>query len=154
MTFEFLCSHCGRSLKAEEEWDGMMTACPFCGREVKITRPVFNTGGVPGTGTAPAVESKPNTIALVGFILSLVSVVFCCGFDFGTMGLTIPGSVLVSVAGGVCSFIGYRQSREKNFLVSYDKLALAGIIIAAAGVVLRILWGIVAIVVVAADSAS
>lgn len=58
------------------------------------------------------------------------------------------------MAGGVCSFIGYRQSREKNFLVSYDKLALAGIIIAAAGVVLRILWGIVAIVVVAADSAS
>lgn len=36
MSFVFKCSHCGTDLEAEEEWIGMESECPICGRETEI----------------------------------------------------------------------------------------------------------------------
>ena len=38
MSFIFNCPDCGNQLQAEDEWDGIRSQCPFCGRDIVIRR--------------------------------------------------------------------------------------------------------------------
>lgn len=37
-TFKFRCVFCRQKIEAENEWDGMFTECPGCGRRIEIRR--------------------------------------------------------------------------------------------------------------------
>lgn len=85
---------------------------------------------------------KTNTIALVGMIISITSTTLCCPIEMTCYGLLIPVGMIFAAAGGVCSFIGYRKSRQESFEQSFEKLALAGMVISIVSLVLRLLLGI------------
>lgn len=35
-TFSFRCPHCGIEMEAQEEWRGLESSCPGCGKTIKI----------------------------------------------------------------------------------------------------------------------
>lgn len=87
---------------------------------------------------------KTNTIALVGMIISIVSTL-CCGTNLLCGGSLL--GVICALAGGICSFIGYRRIRQNIFEQPYEKLAIAGIIIGIVSFILQlsymlIFWGV------------
>ena len=83
---------------------------------------------------------KTNTLALVGMILSIVSITFCCQIDMLSYGTSMPLGMLVSLAGGICSFLGYQASRKENFKQPLAKLAITGMIIGGVSLALRTLF--------------
>ena len=94
--------------------------CRNCGKEINENASVCIGCGVP----LKPVQKESNTLAIVGFVLSF----------------------FVSVAGLICSIIGYRKAVSEN--LDNKGLALAGIIISAinlAGIVLTILlyWSLI-----------
>lgn len=85
---------------------------------------------------------KTNTIALVGMIISIASMTVCCTIEMTFYGLLIPVGMIVAAAGGVCSFIGYRKSRQESFEQPFKNLALTGMILSIVALALRLLYGI------------
>ncbi len=95
------CSNCGHEI------DDRAVICPHCGVATK-------NSGMPVTP-----ESKTNTLAIVGFVLSF----------------------FVSVAGLACSIIARKQIRETG--EGGSGFALAGIIISSISIGLTVLIGII-----------
>lgn len=81
---------------------------------------------------------KANTIALVGMIISIVSISCCTVSPFI--------SVIFAATGGICSLIGYRKSCQETFEQPYEKLALVGIIVGIISFILN--FGFILIMVV------
>lgn len=64
---------------------------------------------------------KKNTLAMVGFVSSVVSFFCCCNV------LSIPAMI--------CSIIAYNNAKDYSKQKSYADFAMAGIIISGVGVV-------------------
>lgn len=74
---------------------------------------------------APATQTPTNTVAVVGFILSLVGVI---------LSLTILGPLL-GTFGGIMSIIAYRDKQHRN-----RGFAVAGIVLGGAAIAIGVLF--------------
>ncbi len=102
------CKTCGNDLNETDEF------CDICGTRVKEIR-VGASEKVIIPETKEEKTSEPsNNMALIGFILSIVNALACCGF--------------ISPISLVFSIIGLKKSKdyEKN---SYRSLAIVGIVV-------------------------
>ena len=123
------CVHCGSNL---EEGSNV---CPNCGAKVEdmkeevVETVVVNEPPRQNYAGAQQTQSKPtNGLAITGFIMSLVSFIFCCG-------TLSPISLILSIIGAV-------DAGKKNG--SGKGMAIAGIIISAVTVVFAIIvWSLV-----------
>ena len=121
------CVHCGSNL---EEGSNV---CPNCGakvedvkEEVVETVVVSEPAGQSYTQQAQPVQKDPtNGLAIAGLIISLVSMILCCG-------ALSPISLILSI-------IGVEKKKKKNG--SGKGMAIAGIIISAITIVFAlIVW--------------
>ena len=89
---------------------------------------LFNTPPpTAGLGSTPVTAPSQNILALIGFILSLVSI---------TIGLCCCYGLPFNIAGIVCSAIGFVQIRKQPERYTGRGLAIAGIIIGAVSILL------------------
>ncbi|MDE6397983.1 MAG: zinc ribbon domain-containing protein [Clostridiales bacterium] len=94
------CRYCGKKI------DENLRYCPFCGAEqasesVRTPDPFDTAENKP----APSKPEEGNTLAVAGFVLAF----------------------FVPIAGLICSWLGYKNSREKG--LPYGGLAKAGFIV-------------------------
>lgn len=80
-----------------------------------------------GLGSTPATAPANNILALIGFILSLVSI---------TIGLCCCYGLPFNIAGIICSVIGFVQIRKQPERYTGRGLAIAGIIIGSLSILL------------------
>ncbi|MCH5151433.1 MAG: zinc-ribbon domain-containing protein [Clostridiales bacterium] len=124
-----------------------MKFCTHCGAELTDDAAFCLKCGCPTTVRAQEVQvtqTKLNPVALVGFILSLVSVfvtMLTLIVSSGSSGFPFGGGLPFAVAGVVCSIVGLvktvkNKQRGKGF-------AIAGLVV---GAVLCALWIIVIMV--------
>lgn len=101
------CSKCGKEFKEEAQF------CPYCGQNIAM----------PSSFCEGYKEEKYNVCAIVGFVLSLVSLF-----------ISIYG--IVNIVAVIVSAIGLKQIKETN--ESGSGLAIAGIIIGAISVAITL----------------
>lgn len=102
-----ICSNCGKDIDVEK------VICPHCGVTTKLFNSVYNYHYNRIINTTP-LEKQTNVLAIVGFILSF----------------------FVSIAGLVCSVIGYNKSDELNG--SGKAFSIAGMLISIAMIIATI----------------
>lgn len=118
------CINCGKELQEGAK------ACGYCGMIIdgqNVGAGAANNTGAANVGTVVNVQStsvkSTNGMAIVGFVLSLVSSLCCCGaFNFISLILSIVGLV-----------------QSKNMNGSGRGLAIAGIIISAIMIIIGII---------------
>ena len=96
--------------------------CKNCGKEIDDKAVICPNCGVAVEREAPAAPPKTNTLAIVGFVLSF----------------------FVAIAGLVCSIIARKQCKERG--EGGAGLALAGIIISIAEMVIAVIYFVIIIV--------
>ncbi len=89
---------------------------------------------------------KTNTLALIGMILSIVSITICCPIEIGFYGIPLPLGMLLAIAGGICSLLGYLASRKEKFEQPFTYLAIAGMIIGGVALILKLVIGIIILI--------
>lgn len=123
------CRYCGKRI------DENLKYCPFCGAaqasEPAAAADPFDTP--PPTKPAANKTEDGNTLAIAGFILAF----------------------FVPIAGIICSWMGYKRSRDEG--LPYGGLAKAGLIVSIVSVALSVLAVVIYVVVIvsvisAADS--
>ena len=95
------CKHCGKFIPEE------LNSCPYCNTPVN---------------KAPATASNVNILAIIGFVLAILS-------------FFVDPWFLFSIAAGILSFLGYYKSAEFGL----RNLAVAGIIIAIVEFVIKLI---------------
>ncbi|MCM1368616.1 MAG: baculoviral IAP repeat-containing protein [Roseburia sp.] len=85
-----------------------------------------------------------NTVALVGFILSLVGALFCV-IMFISTGIFLVLALLFGVASIVCSAVGMNRAKHKS--ARYQSLAIAGLTVGIVTVAITLLVIIIAVAV-------
>jgi DNA-directed RNA polymerase subunit RPC12/RpoP len=137
LRIQFICSHCGKALKAEPQKVGKRALCTGCGRGVLVPglaepppKPAVDIADLPSS-RPPLDEVAPEEVAEaaktgggdasagpaslylggVNFVLFL-SLAIMAGllFSFGTVGLAILG--VLALSGLVLSWRGWRLARE------------------------------------------
>ena len=106
------CTNCGRDIKAKDVF------CQYCGNQI------IESDKLSDKEKEIIITNKNNSLALAGFIVSLVS------FIIGFWGIT-------AIVGIVLSSVGLSQIKKTN--EGGKNLAIAGIIIGAGSLVLGFL---------------
>ena len=100
--------------------------CRNCGKEVNDNAVICPHCGIQlAQIKSEEKKQETNTMAIVGFILSF----------------------FISIAGLICSIIGYKKCRDEN--LNGKGFAIAGIIISAVSIVITVIYIIVAVALVA-----
>ena len=111
----------------------MAKFCTSCGQEIQEGANVCSNCGTPVNGApqnnvvtsgGAAAPAKSNGLAIAGFIVSLVSILLCCGS--------------ISLVSLILSIIG--ASKAKDCGGQGKGLAIAGIIISVIGILCFIFW--------------
>ena len=114
------CKNCGKEISDDAAF------CPHCGTKIKCENAYTNTFSESPYAYAPqpAPKDTSNTIAIVGFVLS---------FFF-------------SIAGLICSIMGYKKAKEEG--LDNKGLAIAGIIISSIEIAIVVLYIFVFVVII------
>ena len=127
------CPACGSQI------DGDSKFCTTCGYSLEVQN---NNQGVNNNApqnnydinqnftTAAGVKQYTNGMAITGLVISIVSLIFCCGS--------------ISVVGLVFSIIGLNKAKQNNGIGK--GLAIAGLIVNIIGILLMLFWLVLTIV--------
>ena len=107
------CENCGKEIAENDLF------CPYCGKKLSQSHSVSHINN-----TAPTNSNSRNSLAIAGFILSIVSSLLCCGM-FNTISL-------------ILSIVGLTQAPRYNG--NGKGLAIAGIVISASVMLLNFLF--------------
>ena len=107
------CENCGKEIAENDLF------CPYCGKRLSQNKMVSQINN-----TAPTNSNSRNSLAIAGFILSIVSSLLCCGM-FNTISL-------------ILSIVGLTQAPRYNG--NGKGLAIAGIVISASVMLLNFLF--------------
>lgn len=89
---------------------------------------------------------ETNILALLGMILSIFSITICCPIEMSSYGVLLPVGMLLAIAGGICSLLGYLASRKEKFEQPFTYLAIAGMIIGGVALILKLVIGIIILI--------
>ena len=124
------CTECGKELEKDAK------VCGNCGKRIKVDESVPAQEMTTQNATINISQSnntqakQSNGLAIAGFVVSLVSMILCCG-SFSWLGL-------------IFSIIGLSESKKKNG--AGKGLAIAGIVISSISLALLIIFWITGVV--------
>ena len=120
------CPNCKQDLENDDVF------CPKCGTKVDSKENVVekNIEKKSDSTTSSTPKSSTNALALVGFIVSLVSTILCCG--------------MFNVVSLILSIVGIVQAKDYNG--NGKAFAIAGIVISAIPIAIWILFYLLAVV--------
>lgn len=131
------CHNCGKEI------DDKAVVCIHCGVAVGEK----NGAEAVAENRAPEKQESRNTVAMVGFVLSLVSAFFCVIMLFSAVAVWIL-SLLLGVAGIACSAVGMKAAKRNNG--KYRGLAIAGLAVSIVSVSIIILLFILGLTILSA----
>ena len=111
------------------EWKPLGSLPEFAGQFAPPAPPVI--GALPGAATTGR-SSRTNSFAVAGLIFGILSVACCCGCPFSLLGL-------------VFSLVGWSQINRHPELYEGRGLAIAGLILSGASLLLRFGLGLLSV---------
>lgn len=121
------CRNCGNQV------DDNALVCPKCGVQVGVINADERQGGQDPDAAKP----RGNAVGLVGFILSMVGVLFWMIGYYAGYGFALS----LEIAALACSTVGWNKSRKGD--VPFRRLSLAGFIVSLIFVTLSIVMLVV-----------